>query len=119
MMKSAFLLVALTALPLMAQEPQSPENDSVKCSKCGNPMTAQCPQASVAAAVGFQKGFHMGFETGFAQAARMMKGCPNCKDGKSCGPKGPHGRPAPQAAPNQAAPAPRPEAPAPAEPDMM
>lgn len=122
MMKIYPLFAALAALPLLAQEPQTPPENascSVKCSQCGNRVASQCPQAAMAAAAGFQKGFHMGFEAGFSQAARMAKGCggPSCRGGAEGKPHGgPHGRPA--AAP-QPSPMPRPEAqPQPAEGEM-
>lgn len=111
MIKITPILAALAALPLLAQEPQATENETgtVKCTRCGNPMEAQCPQAAVAAALGFQKGFHMGFETGFAEAARLMKGgCPGggaCRSGKErprCGPQGKGGQPKPMPRPEPA-----------------
>lgn len=98
----------------MAQEPApmaagDTTPATVKCNKCGNTTPGQCPQAVVAAAVGFQQGFQMGFDAGLGRAALMMQG--NGNSGKSCA--CPHHRCAPKAqgampAPKQ--PAPQPEA---------
>lgn len=87
MIKYTAIVTALAALPLLAQEPQSAPAPSARCSaspgmkccKCGHVAAAQCTQASVAAAVGFQKGFQMGFETGFNQAAKLMSACSGSK----------------------------------------
>lgn len=95
MMKIASILATVAALPLIAQEPAAtPEPTTapttVKCPKCGNDAQGQCPQAALAAAIGFQQGFQMGFGSGFDQAVQMMKaGCSSCREGGNPH----HGRP--------------------------
>lgn len=96
MIKIVPILATLAALPLMAQEPAdtTPADNSapttVQCPKCGKAAQGQCPQAAVAAAIGFQQGFQMGFSSGFDQAAHMMKaGCSSCREGGNPH----HGRP--------------------------
>ena len=89
------LIPLLAALPLIAQEaPQNPDSQNpdqatpCSCNQCSG--ADQCPSATVAAAIGFQRGFHMGFESGFSQAARFFRAnaCgkegKGCKDGKGC-----------------------------------
>lgn len=94
-MKIIPIIATLAALPLLAQQPAqdttTPPPATVKCSQCGSDTAGQCPQAALAAAVGFQKGFLMGFEAGLDQAAAGMTPppCGTCNKSPR-GPQHPH-----------------------------
>lgn len=105
-MKTFALIAILGALPLMAQEAQtqadtSQQNNCPACAATGS--TVDCPQAGVAAAIGFQQGFHMGFESGFTQAVRILNSQPTgdkCPKGcKGCNGAPHHHGPRPASAP--------------------
>lgn len=90
-MKTTAIIAALCALPLTAQDtPTTPPQQEVITCSCpsakGTDSDQECPQATMAAAFGFQQGYHMGFETGFVQALQLVQKCGNC--GSSCGNKG-------------------------------